>query len=304
MVFTGGLGRTGVTELFTVCIDLNGGNVVHDIKVFDNPSPQRAHEGYNTHATPTPLIEGSRIYVSFGAYGTACLDTQTGKKLWDRRDLKCDHRVRPGSSPSLDEKRLFLVFDATDTQFIVALDRTSGDTLWRREQHSGVDFETTLKAAGIADTKATAKKKPGDNRKAFATPAIIEHAGKKQLVSPATEVTISCDPATGAELWRVRHDGLGWNSACRPIHENVLVYVITGFAKQLLAIRSSARRATSLSLRRHGTSAFWPTTDDYLMCTKKGRTGEANNPLHTEPRAARLLKSILMGWNLLGGLGR
>ena len=229
--------RKDGSELFALCVDLKSGQIIHDIKVFDVQQPQAAYEGYNTHATPTPIIEEGRIYVHFGAYGTASLDTRTGQKLWERRDLKCDHRVRPASSPVIDGDLLFLVYDGVDVQFITALDKKTGRTRWQRERKSGVDFEATLRAAGITDTKSAVKKKPGDNRKAYATPTIVEHQGKKQLVSPAVEMTISYDPATGQELWRVRHDGWGWNSACRPIYENGLVYVITGFARQLLAIR-------------------------------------------------------------------
>jgi len=230
-------GRKDGSELFALCVDLTTGKVVHDIKVFEVSEPQAAYDGYNTHATPTPIVEEGRIYVHFGAYGTACLDTRTGARLWERRELQCDHRVRPASSPIMDGDLLFLVYDGVDVQFIAALDKKTGATRWQRERKSGVDFEATLKAAGITDTKGTAKKKPNDNRKAYATPTILEHQGKKQLVSPAAEVTISYDPATGEELWRVRHEGWGWNSACRPIYDNGLVYVITGFARQLLAIR-------------------------------------------------------------------
>ena len=229
--------RKDGSELFAVCLDLLTGKVIHDLKVFHVSSPQVAYAGYNTHATPTPIIEEGRIYLHFGAYGTACLDTRSGDKLWERRDLKCDHRVRPASSPILDGDRLFLVYDGIDAQFIAALNKTTGATLWLRERRSGVDFEATLKAKGITDVRAVAKKKPHDNRKAYATPSIIEHQGRKQLISPAAEVTFSYDPATGEELWRVRHEGWGWNSACRPIFKNGLVYVTTGVAKQLLAVR-------------------------------------------------------------------
>jgi hypothetical protein len=104
-------------ELFAICVDLESGKIVHDIKVFDVADPQKENPKLNTHASPTPVVEEGRVYVHFGAYGTACLDTQSGKTLWERRDLKCDHRVRAGSSPILDGESLFLVFDGVDTQY-------------------------------------------------------------------------------------------------------------------------------------------------------------------------------------------
>jgi outer membrane protein assembly factor BamB len=237
--------RSGV--VFSCCLgqadlgDLESGDVIHDIKVFDVANPQKAYGGLNTHATPTPIVEDERIYVHFGTYGTACLDTKTGKKLWERRDLNCDHRVRPASSPIIDEDSLFLHFDGVDVQFLTALDKNTGRTLWLKHREVNSDLGAVLKAEGLsdADIEEVKKEKPGDNRKAYATPTIIEFQGKKQLISPAAEVTFSYDPKTGEELWRVRHPGWGWNAACRPIFEHGLVYFTTGFSKHLLAVRPS-----------------------------------------------------------------
>ncbi|MCG9126049.1 PQQ-binding-like beta-propeller repeat protein [Candidatus Poribacteria bacterium] len=226
-------------ELFAICVDLMSGNIIHDLKVFDVTEPQIEHPGLNSHASPTPIVEEGRVYVHYGTYGTACLDTQTGDILWERRNLNCDHRVRPASSPIIDENRLFLTFDGVDVQFIAALNKNNGDTLWLKHRNVDSNFEDVLKAKGIKDTEKTKKEKPNDNRKSYATPTIITYQGKKQLISPAAEVTISYDPATGDELWRVRHEGWGWNVACRPIFSHDRVYFTTGIEKLLLAVDPS-----------------------------------------------------------------
>jgi outer membrane protein assembly factor BamB len=231
--------RRSGQQLYAICVDLESGAIVHDIKVFDVADPQKAYEGYNTHATPTPIVEEGHVYVHYGAYGTACLDTRSGERVWERRDLKCDHRVRPASSPIIDGDSLFLVYDGVDAQFIVALDKNTGKTRWRQERKSGVDFDSVLKANGVTDIEKVKEAKPNDNRKAYATPTIIEYQGKRQLISPAAEVTFSYDPETGAELWRVRHPGMGWNAACRPVFAHGLVYFTTGFSRRLLAVRPS-----------------------------------------------------------------
>jgi len=101
-------GREDGSELFAICVDLGSGDIVHDIKVFDVANPQKQYGGLNTHATPTPIVEEGRVYVHFGTYGTACLDTKTGTKLWERRNLNCDHRVRPASSPIIFAEHLSL----------------------------------------------------------------------------------------------------------------------------------------------------------------------------------------------------
>ena len=100
--------REDGAELFAMCIDLETGKTIHDIKVFDVAEPQTEHAQLNSHATPTPVVEEGRIFVHFGAYGTACLDTASGKKLWEQRGLHCDHRVRPASSPIVDDDALFV----------------------------------------------------------------------------------------------------------------------------------------------------------------------------------------------------
>ena len=48
-------------QLFAICVDLESGEIVHDIKVFDVADPQKAYEGYNTQATPTPIVEEGHI---------------------------------------------------------------------------------------------------------------------------------------------------------------------------------------------------------------------------------------------------
>ncbi len=77
------------------------------------------------------MIEAGRIYVHFGTYGTACLDTQTGRIVWTRRDLKCDHHEGPGSSPMLFGNLLIVNVDGRDVQYVVALDKTTGKTAWK-----------------------------------------------------------------------------------------------------------------------------------------------------------------------------
>lgn len=232
-------GREDGSELFALCVDLDSGKIIHDLKVFDVAQPQSEWSDLNSHATPTPVVEEGRVYVHFGTYGTACLDTKTGRTLWERRDLNCDHRVRPASSPIIEGDSIFLHFDGVDAQFVVALDKRNGKTQWLTNRDVQSDLAETLRAQGVTDVEKTLKAKPNDNRKAYATPTVIAYQGRRQLISPGAEVTFSYDPANGEELWRVRHPGWGWNVACRPVFENGLVYLTTGVSRHLLAVRPS-----------------------------------------------------------------
>jgi outer membrane protein assembly factor BamB len=259
-------GREDGTELFAICVDKNSGKIIHDIKVFDVVQPQLEYSDLNSHATPTPIVEKDRVYVHFGTYGTACIDTKSGEQLWERRDLNTDHRVRPASSPIISGDSLFLTFDGVDTQFVAALNKHTGDTLWLRNRDVDSDMAAMLKAEGFsdADIEETQKEKPNDNKKSYATPTIIKYQGKLQLISPAAGATISYDPRTGDELWRIRHRSMGFNVACRPIFAHNLVYFTTGVARQLLAIRPS------------GTGDV---TDTHVAWSVRRRTPEIPAPL-------------------------
>jgi outer membrane protein assembly factor BamB len=89
-------------QLFAVCVDRESGKITHDILLFEIAEPQFRH-AFNSYASPTPVIEAGRVYVHFGSPGTACLDTETGKVLWARQDLPCNHFRGAGSSPILYE---------------------------------------------------------------------------------------------------------------------------------------------------------------------------------------------------------
>ncbi len=87
-----------------ICVDLQRGKIVKNIKVFDmidrKVDSAYVHDSphLNSPATPTAVAEESRVFVSFGSQGIACLDRKTGDKVWQRRDLRIYQPVRQGSS--------------------------------------------------------------------------------------------------------------------------------------------------------------------------------------------------------------
>ncbi len=203
---------------FAVCVDKNNGKVVHDLKLWENESPSPLGNSVNGYASCTPVIEEGRVYVHFGSYGTACLDSASGKILWQRRDLPCEHFRGPGSSPILFENLLIFHMDGHDFQYIVALDKATGKTVWKTDRD--VDYGTDN----------------GDVMKAYSTPLVIEAAGKLQLISPTAKSCFSYDPHTGRELWRVRYNS--HSVAVTPLWHNGLVFINTGFGTaELLAVR-------------------------------------------------------------------
>lgn len=222
-------------ELFVVAVDKASGKVLLDQKLFDVPNPQFAH-AFNSYASPTPVAEPGRVYVTFGSPGTAALDAASGKVLWTRRDLECNHFRGAGSSPILFRDLLVMHFDGSDVQYIVALDKRTGRTVWKTPR--SIDFEDVENGKVKAD---------GDFRKAFSTPQIVTVGGRPVLISPGSKATYAYDPVTGTELWRVV-DRSSFSASNRPVAGNGLVYYTTGWDRGVVtAVRPDGSGDVSAS---------------------------------------------------------
>jgi outer membrane protein assembly factor BamB len=175
-------------SLYAVGVDVESGEVVHDIKVFDVPEPQDKHDN-NSYATPSAAIEEERVYVHFGTHGTACLDTQKGETIWSRTDLNCEHMQGPVSSPVLYNNLLILHFEGTDVQYIVALDKTTGENVWRYDRPKDLYDQEEVLAY----------------KKAYQTPVFVEVDGKTQMISNGALMVTGHEPETGQVIWSVRY---------------------------------------------------------------------------------------------------
>ena len=228
-------------ELFVLCVDPETGRIIQDQKLFDVDKPQYCIP-FNSYASPTPVVEAERIYVTFGAAGTACLETKTGKALWTRRDLECNHYRGPGSSPILFDRWLFLNFDGSDQQYLVALDKQTGRTLWKTTR--SIDFRD-LDADGKPETE-------GDSRKAFATCQIITVAGEPVLLSQGSKAVYAYVPSSGKEIWRLEDYG-SYSGCTRPVSGHGLIYVPSGFPSgEVLAIKPG-KAGEHLDVKTNGT---------------------------------------------------
>lgn len=203
-------------KMSVICVDAVTGKIIHDKVLFENEKLDFKHE-FNSFASCTPAIEEGRVYIHFGSYGTACLDTKTADVIWRRRDLPCNHWRGPGSSVTLHDGKVYLHFDGYDHQYIAALDKTTGETVWKTDRSH--DYGTD----------------DGDQMKAYATPLVIKVNGAEQVISPAAKGVIAYDPKTGKEIWHVRFTE--HSVSIRPHFWKGLLLVNTGWSKaQLLAI--------------------------------------------------------------------
>ena len=194
-------------SLRAIAIDTKTGRTVVDVEVFQltGDIPIQAK---NSHASPTPVVDGEYVYLHFGSHGTACI-TSSGEIVWRTR-LPYYHRHGPGGSPLLYQDLLIISCDGYDTQYVVALEKTTGQVRW---------------------------KKPRDGYQAYTTPLVIRVNSRDQVVSPGAYRAVSYEPLTGEEIWSVRY-GKGYSNVPRPVFGDGLVFLCSGFDEPyVLAVR-------------------------------------------------------------------
>ncbi len=209
--------RGGDHSLRALCLDAATGQIVWDVEVFhqDGRTAPPIHSK-NSHASPSPIVAGERIYVHFGHQGTACLD-RTGHIIWTNRDIRYAPVHGNGGSPVLVDDMLIFSCDGATNPFVVGLDASSGRERWRTPR----SWEAT-------------------KRFAFCTPLVIEVDGDKQVFLPGAGGAASYRPRDGREIWRVRYDG--YSVVPRPVFGHGLVFFSTGYdLPSLLAVRVDGR---------------------------------------------------------------
>ena len=196
-------------DMFAVCTDFNSGKILKEISLFRPDTVQHIHPT-NSYATPTPCIEDGFVYVHFGTYGTACVDTKSFAIVWTRTDLNCEHMQGAASSPVLYKDLLILHIEGTDVQYVIALDKRTGKTVWKTERPQ--EFYKNIEPV---------------YRKAYCTPLVVEVNGKDQLISNGAQLCIAYEPETGKEIWQVFY---GEDSTvAMPLSYNGMVYVNSGW---------------------------------------------------------------------------
>jgi outer membrane protein assembly factor BamB len=201
----------GGQSLRVLCLDAKNGKTLWNEEVFKQaPNAPRIHNK-NSHASPTPIAAGERLYVHFGHQGTACLDL-SGKVLWQNVQ-----RYSPvhgnGGSPVLVDDLLIFSCDGDSNPYVIGLDAATGKQRWKTPR----PFEATKDFS-------------------FSTPLVLEVKGQKQVISPGSNQVNAFDPKTGKILWSVRYEG--YSLIPKPVYGQGLVFVCTGYdSPSLYAIR-------------------------------------------------------------------
>lgn len=204
---------TGPYRFAVLCLDRQSGKVLWQ-QVAREELP---HEGYHADhglASGSPITDGEHLFAYFGSRGLYCYDLD-GNLKWeqDLGRMQTRNGFGEGTSPALYGDVLVVNWDHEGDDFIVALDKRTGQQLWRQER----DEPTT-----------------------WATPLIVPHDDGLQVVTAATNRIRSYDLETGELVWHC--DGLTPNSIPSPVAGNGLVYLTSGFqGSELLAVRLGFR---------------------------------------------------------------
>ena len=209
---------SGPVSLRAVCLDADTGELLHDIELFRQSQPDPIHS-LNSYASPSPILDGGRLYCHFGTNGTACVDAASGEIVWTHTLQKLKHENGAGGTPVLFENRLVFDCDGSDQQYIVALDTATGAVAWKTERSGERNPEPQLK-------------------KAYGTPIVTEIGGRPVLLSTGADWLYAYDPADGRELWKQPYGVLGFSIVPRPIVGHGMVFVSTSFMQpELLAVK-------------------------------------------------------------------
>jgi outer membrane protein assembly factor BamB len=173
-------------------------------------APLEAGHVSGSLASASPVTDGERVFAFFSTYGLYCLDTN-GKLIWkkDLGEMHSKHGHGEGSSPVLHGDTLIVNWDHEEQSFVVALDKRTGKQLWR-----------------VARSEDTS----------WATPIVVEHQGKPQVIVPGTNRIRGYDLASGEVIWEC--GGLSSNVVASPVYANGVVYSGSSYdTRAMLAIK-------------------------------------------------------------------
>jgi outer membrane protein assembly factor BamB len=200
-------------EFFVLCLDRETGKELWRQKATEK-IPHEGHHNDNDFAPASPTTDGERLYCWFGSAGLFCYDLD-GHKLWERDlgNAKMGASLGEGCSPVVHDGKLVIVRDHAQQSYIVVLDARTGETRWQADR---------------------------DEPNSWATPRILRHSGKTQVITSGANMIRSYDLDSGDIIWQC--GGLTSNAIPSPVVDGDVVYCMTGYEGfSLLALPLSAK---------------------------------------------------------------
>jgi outer membrane protein assembly factor BamB len=196
--FGGGRAPTNVHQFTILCLDRETGRTLWE-QVANAEVPHEGGHQTNTFASGSPTTDGRFVYASFGSRGIFCYDME-GNLQWERDlgDMRTRNAFGEGASPKLEGDTLLVPWDQEEQSALYALDARTGETRWQVDR----DEATT-----------------------WATPLVVEHDGRRQIVMNGRRAR-GYDFESGDLLWEC--GGQASNPIACPITHEGLVYCMTG----------------------------------------------------------------------------
>ncbi|MDX1927218.1 MAG: PQQ-binding-like beta-propeller repeat protein [Pirellulaceae bacterium] len=185
-----------------LCLDRSSGNKLWSTTV--HPSGGMRKNNKSTAASSTPACDGERVFVNFpnnGGLMTTALDL-TGKQLWQTKICDYIEHQGYGSSPGLYQELVLVSADNKAGGAIAALNRKSGEIVWRRERPQMPNYPS---------------------------PIVLHVAGKDQLLMTGCDKVSSFNPLTGETLWEV--DGATTECVTSTVTDGSRIFTSGGYPK-------------------------------------------------------------------------
>lgn len=189
-----------IHQFIVISVDKNTGKIIWKTVVKEEFPIERTHD-LGSWASNSPVTDGEFIYASFGSRGLFCLDMK-GNIKWERNfgQMEIVASFGEGSSPALGKDKIFIQWDHQGKSFIYALNKKSGEDVWKKERE-----EIT----------------------SWATPLVVEISGKTQVITSATNKVRSYDSESGEIIWECT--GMTRNVIPCPVYAEGIVYLMSGF---------------------------------------------------------------------------
>jgi outer membrane protein assembly factor BamB len=211
----GGVQPRAPHRFVVYAIDRRTGNIVWDRVTHEATPHEASHADNGTWASSSAVTDGEHVIAFFESEGLYAYDME-GKLIWQRDFGKKTMRNEfgEGTTPALHGNRLVVVWDHQGTSFVAALDKRTGAEIWRVERKE-------------IDT--------------WATPLIVEHDGRAQVITSGMNKLRSYDLETGKTVWESA--GVTMNPIPSPVYADGMVFVTSGFrSNNLKAIRLADAR--------------------------------------------------------------
>lgn len=192
-----------------LCLSKTTGDLLWK-KVAREEIPHEGHHPDHGFSSYSAVTDGQLVYAYFGSRGLYAYDLN-GNLKWEKDLGKMQTKMSfgEGSSPVLSSKAIVINWDHEGDDFIVALDKNTGEELWRQ---------------------------PREEETSWSTPVLAKHGDQTQVVTAATRKVRSYDLTSGKLLWECT--GMTANTIPSPVAGDDMVYCTSGFrGSALLAIR-------------------------------------------------------------------